>query len=314
MSDVSPIAPFLEKQGVLILDGGLATELENRGYDLNHPLWSARLLASHPEAIRDVHLAYLEAGANCIVSSGYQATIPGFMDAGMSQEKAESLLKLTVALACDAREEYMAAHSEEITLTPLVAAGIGPYGAYLADGSEYHGNYAISRRKLLDFHKRRWETYAGSAADLVACETIPSIEEAEVMLDLIHETPGTFAWISFSCKDGIHISDGTPIGECAALLKDSNQVVALGINCTAPKYIASLIEQIRKVAPSKPVVVYPNSGETYDAASRSWIGQTDSLDFGKAAYDWMQQGAGLIGGCCRTGPDHIRAIHKNLVG
>ncbi len=313
MSDISPVAPFLEKQGVLILDGGLATELENMGYDLNHPLWSARLLASHPEAIRAVHLAYLEAGADCIVSSGYQASIPGFMAAGMSKEKAKSLLQLTVTLACEARDEYMAAHKDQITLRPLVAAGIGPYGAYLANGAEYHGNYGISKQKLLDFHKPRWETFAGSAADLIACETIPSMEEAEVMLDLIRETPGAFAWISFSCKDDRHISDGTPLVECAKLLKDCNQVIAIGINCTPPRYIASLIEQIRKVASSIPVVVYPNSGETYDAASHSWTGQTDSLDFGKAACDWMLQGAGLIGGCCRTGPDHIRAIRKNLV-
>lgn len=313
MSDISPVAPFLEKQGVLILDGGLATELENMGYDLNHPLWSARLLTSHPEAIRAVHLAYLEAGADCIVSCGYQASIPGFMAAGMSKEKAESLLKLTVVLACEAREEYMAAHKNQITLRPLVAAGIGPYGAYLANGAEYHGNYGISKQKLLDFHKPRWEIFAGSAADLIACETIPSMEEAEVMLDLIHETSGTFAWFSFSCKDDRHISDGTPLVECAKLLKDCNQVIAIGINCTSPRYIASLIEQIRKVAPSIPVVVYPNSGENYDAASHSWTGQTDSLDFGKAACDWMYQGAGLIGGCCRTGPDHIRAIRKNLV-
>lgn len=253
MPDKSPIIPFLEKQGVLLLDGGLATELENMGYDLNHPLWSARLLDKQPEAIRAVHRAYLEAGADCIVAAGYQASIPGFMAAGMSREKAKSMLKLTVDLACEAREEYVAAHGNQITLKPLVAAGIGPYGAYLADGSEYHG------------------------------------------------------------KDGLHISDGTPLAECAALLKDCPQIVAIGVNCTPPKYITYLIEEIRKVAPARPVVVYPNSGETYDAASRSWTGETDPLDFGKAACDWKQRGAGLIGGCCRTGPDHIRAIRKKLV-
>ncbi|MFQ5628441.1 MAG: homocysteine S-methyltransferase [bacterium] len=313
-----PLAPFFEKQGVVILDGGLATELERRGHDLDHPLWSARvgLLLKRPEAIRRVHLAYLEAGADCIISASYQASLPGFQADGLPVKQARSLIKKTVALACEAREVFLENIQREskARLRPLVAASIGPYGAYLADGSEYLGNYGVSSEALRTFHLPRWQALAETEADLFACETIPSYQEAGVLLELMQETPEILAWISFSCRDGVHISDGTPIQECAALFGDISQVVAIGVNCTAPRFIASLIRQVRNGAPDKPVVVYPNSGETYDAARRVWTGISDPIDFAQAARDWRAKGASLVGGCCRTGPEHIRAIRQAVLG
>lgn len=312
-----PLEPFLQKQDAVILDGGLATELERRGHDLDHPLWSARvgLLLKRPEAIRQVHLSYLEAGADCITSAGYQASLPGFQAEGLPVKQAKSLLKRTVALACEARDEFMQDNKDEKNqrLRPLVAASIGPYGAYLADGSEYRGNYGVSSETLRAFHAPRWQALAETAADLFACETIPSYQEAKVLLELMQTTPDIPAWISFSCRDGENISDGTPVVECAALLKDLQQVVAIGANCTAPRFISSLIEQIKLGAPDMPVVVYPNSGEMYDAARRMWIGASDPIDFAQAARDWRAKGAALIGGCCRTGPEHIRAIRQAVL-
>ena len=315
MLKLSPIDPFIKKHGMLILDGGLATELEKMGFNLNTHLWSAHLLDSNPEAIYKVHLSYLEAGADCIISASYQASISGFMSKGYSENKAKSLLKRSVALANKACDKYVELSNNRGNkqTRPLVAASIGPYGAYLANGAEYRGNYNVSKSQLKSFHESRWEVLCSSSANLFACETIPSFEEAEVLLDILNQTPEIFAWISFSCRDNEHISDGSMIRDCAALFKDCDQVVAVGINCTAPKYISSLIEQVRLDSPSKPVVVYPNSGNIYDIEKRIWLGKSDPLNCGIAACDWFRSGARLIGGCCQMGPEHINAMRTTLL-
>ena len=314
-STKSPLAVFLEMQGFVLLDGGLATELEKRGHNLNTKLWSAGLLNSHPDEIRAVHRAYLEAGADCIISATYQATVPGFIAAGLSGKKAKSLIQKAVEIARDARDEYFAScrNRNRGKTRPLIAASIGPYGAYLADGSEFRGNYSISPQQLRSFHESRWEILADSGADLFACETIPSFAEALVLRDLLQATPHVFAWVSFSCIDGQRISDGTPIRECTALFEECEQVVAVGINCTAPKFIPSLITEARKGTPTKPVVVYPNLGETYDDTRRAWIGASESVNFAKAAIEWFQLGARLLGGCCRTTPNHIAEMRSSLL-
>ena len=181
----SPIEPFIEKYGMLLLDGGLATELEKQGFDLNSDLWSAQILLEDPEAIKKVHLSYLEAGANCVISASYQASIKGFMDFGLSEEEAIVLLKKSVALAIEARDEFMQGESSE--LLPLVAASVGPYGAVLADGAEYRGDYTVSKSELLEFHEQRWKILANSPSDLLAVETIPSFKEAEVIFELLQD-------------------------------------------------------------------------------------------------------------------------------
>jgi len=315
MSNTMPLTPFLKQQGFVILDGGLATELENRGHNLNNKLWSASILISHPEEIRDVHLSYLNAGADCITTASYQSTIPGLLEAGVPQQKARSLILKAVDMALEAREIFWENDKEDGTrIYPLVAASIGPYGAYLADGSEYHGNYGIQRAAQKAFHESRWEIIADSKADLFACETIPSYDEAVILLDLLKSTPDKYAWMSFSCKDEKHISDGTPIAECVDLFNGIDQVVAVGINCTAPKHISSLLSEIVNRGFIKPIVVYPNSGEIYNSSQKTWEGQPDILQFGTACIDWYKEGATLIGGCCRTGPEHIMAIRSSLTG
>ena len=314
MQQTASFDDFLARQGFLILDGGLATELEGSGQDLNHPLWSARLLIENPDAIRRVHRGYLDAGADCIITASYQASAAGLQAQGLSTKETESTIARSVTLACQARDEFVSDTDSEDTsrFHPLVAAGIGPYGAFLADGSEYRGDYGISEGDLRAFHERRWHILAESPADLFACETIPSLPEAKVLKSLLRETPHVRGWISFSCRDGKHICDGTRLAECAALFNEDEQVAAIGVNCTAPRYVASLIGQVRRGAPAKPIVVYPNSGETYDAETRAWTGVSDPSDFGEAAVDWFKRGASLIGGCCRTGPHHVRAMREAL--
>jgi len=314
MITIDSIRKRLEKQGHLILDGGFATQLEARGHNINTKLWSAQLLAVNPEAITDVHLSYLESGADIIITAGYQASIDGFCALGFSFEEAEALMLKAFTLADRSREHYLGMHPQRAadTTRPLIAGSIGPYGAYLADGSEYRGDYGVSDATLRSFHESRLEIFLQSPPDLLACETVPSFQEAQILTRLLEQNPGIVGWISFSCKDDTHISDGTPISECAALLKESKQIFAVGINCTAPQHVARLIHQVHAAAPEKEIVVYPNSGEEYHAATRSWSGISHPVDFGNAAQQWFAAGARLIGGCCRTGPEHINAIKTAL--
>ena len=308
-----PISPFLQQQGVLLLDGGLATELEARGCDLNDPLWSARMLLEEPDLIRQVHSDYLQAGADCIVGASYQATVQGFQERGLGAAEATRLLERSVELAVEARDAFWDEPANRTgRLRPLVGASVGPYGAYLADGSEYTGRYGLSAAALRAFHQSRWEILARSDADILACETIPSHEEARVLLALLRETPGAYAWFSFTCRDGEHLSDGTPLVEMLAALEDEPRIVAVGINCTSPKLAPDLIAVVSGVT-AKPIVAYPNSGETYDAVAKRWTGETGAADFGGWSEQWHALGAKLVGGCCRTGPGHIRAMRGQLV-
>jgi len=300
----------LLRDEVLLLDGGLATELETQGFDIAGDLWSAALLQSNPAAIVNAHRAYLDAGADCIISASYQASRPGFMSLGLSAAESDQLITSSVELACTARDEFLAANPQ-VKRSPLVAASIGPYGAALADGSEYTGSYDISAAELREFHASRLAILNRSDADILACETIPDFVEAQVLCELLRDV-ATPAWVAFSCRDDLRISDGTLLSEVVALFAEHPRVLATGINCTPPALITALIGEARKGAPEKAVVVYPNSGETYHAEDNSWSGTACDLDGGFPVSDWHDAGAKLIGGCCRTGPAHIEAIGTRL--
>lgn len=279
---------LLDRQGVVVLDGGLATELEAMGNDLSDELWSARLLRDDPDAIRAVHRAYVGAGADCVITASYQATL---------ERLPAELFRLSVALARDAGPS-------------LVAASVGPYGASRADGSEYTGAYDLDERGLRGQHAPRVRVLAEAGADVLACETIPSYPEARALASLLEGTPG---WFSFTCRDGERISDGTPIETCARHLDAVDDVVAIGVNCTPPRFVESLVHRIRAVT-AKPIVVYPNSGEHWDAVGRCWTGTRDPGEFAELALRWRDAGATILGGCCRTGPAHIRALRARLLG
>lgn len=311
---MSNLTALFHSAGPWVLDGGLASELERRGHDLSDALWSARLLLDDPQAIGQVHRDYLAAGADCITSAGYQATLPGLQARGLSAGQAAALIQRAVALAVEARDAFWADPTNRIgRARPLVAASIGPYGAWLADGSEYRGDYGLDRAALAAWHRPRWELVAATAADWLACETIPSFVEAQALADLLRETPQRCAWFSFTCRDAARISDGAPLAEAAAWLDEIAQIAAVGINCTHPDLIAPLIGVLRS-ATSKSIIVYPNAGESWDAARRCWVADSAaSIEaFAAQARIWRDAGAALIGGCCRTTPNHIRAIRAIL--
>lgn len=303
----NPFEPFLARQSVVLLDGGLATALETRGHDLSHPLWSARVLVDEPEEIAAVHETYLRAGADCIITSSYQATVQGFSRFGLSETESLEMLDRSVKLALDARDgTWPDGSPDNVRASPLVAASVGPYGAYLADGSEYTGHYDLDSVGLRAFHEQRFFRLTLSDADLLACETIPSLEEARVLMELLAES-GRWGWLSFSCKDGGHLNDGTPIEDAVDSLSDTVGLAAIGVNCTPPRFVAALIERIRSRT-ELPIVVYPNSGEAYDATAKSWTEGPDDAGWADGPTQWFRAGAQIIGGCCRVGPETIRQL------
>ena len=289
----------------IILDGGLATQCEAMGCDISGHLWSAKLLRTDPDAIYRAHTAYLRAGAQIIISASYQVSRPGFRRASLRDEDADEALAASIALARAARDDFA---KETPSRTPaLVAASVGPYGATLHDGSEYTGAYAINTAALRDFHRERLEILDRSGADLLACETIPSLDEARVLKELL-QTAETPAWVSFSCRDGRHISDGTPVDVAAALFRDHPNVFAVGVNCTAPNHVLDLVRRIHGAVPDMQIIAYPNSGESYEADDNSWHGEALDASFPAQARAWHAAGASIIGGCCRVGPAEIAKL------
>ncbi len=314
----SPLHTLLAERGVVVLDGGLATELERRGADLNDPLWSARLLIERPELIRQLHLDYFCAGADVATTASYQASFEGFARRGLGSEAAAELMRLSVQLAVEARDAFWADPANRVgRARPLVAASIGPYGAMLADGSEYRGDYRVSEAELVAFHRPRMQVLADAGADLLAFETIPCLDEARALARLLPEFPKVSAWLAFSCRDGEHNRVGERLADCIAQLDAFEQIVAIGVNCTAPEHITSLIDQMRGQT-AKPMLVYPNSGEQYDAVQKRWHGCATSKhfaehfaeQFAESAAEWHRHGARLVGGCCRTGPRDIAALRR----
>ncbi|KAK6931500.1 Homocysteine-binding domain [Dillenia turbinata] len=305
--------------GCAVVDGGFATQLERHGACINDPLWSALCLIKDPDLIKKVHLEYLEAGADVLVSSSYQATIPGFLSRGLSMGEAEELLMKSVKLAVEARDEFWDIKKDmqgHIYNRALVAASIGSYGAYLADGSEYSGCYGpnVGLEKLKDFHRHRLQLLVEAGPDLLAFETIPNKLEAQACVELLEEEKVEIpSWICFSTVDGENCPSGESFKECLDIINKSNRVNVVGINCAPPQFMESLICKFKELT-EKLIIVYPNSGEVWDGRAKRWL---PSKSFGDDKFEliatrWRDLGAKLIGGCCRTTPSTIQAMSKVL--
>ena len=306
----NPLAALLAGGLVVVIDGGLATELEAEGHDLRDRLWSARLLADEPEAIVGAHLAYFRAGARVAITASYQATFEGFAARGLDHDAAAALLRRSVDLAAEARARYRIERASADPGPLLVAASVGPYGAHLADGAEYRGRYGLDRRALRDFHRDRLRVLWSAGPDILACETIPDIVEVRALADLVDEAAAP-AWLTLSCADGGHLRDGTPVEEAAAVAATTPGFVAVGVNCTAPEHVEELVTRIAATT-AKPIVVYPNSGEGWDTGAGRWLPATGPDVDAASARRWVAAGARLVGGCCRVGPGRIRELAAAL--
>jgi homocysteine S-methyltransferase len=286
-------------EGPVLIDGGLATTLELLGHDISGDLWSARLLVDDPGAIIEAHSAFFAAGSEVATTASYQATFDGFAAHGIDRQETADLMRRSVALAREA--------SAQVTGRPTwVAASIGPYGAMLADGSEYHGRYGLSVAQLRDFHRPRIEVLAAAGADLLAFETLPCAAEVEAVLSEIDET-GLECWVSLSI-DGSRTRAGEPLEDVLAMATDISGVLAVGINCSTPSDATAAVGSAARTG--KPVVIYPNSGEGWDAVTRSWVAADFEPHF--PVERWVAEGARLVGGCCRVTPADISAMAVQL--
>jgi homocysteine S-methyltransferase len=289
---------------IYVLDGGMASELEYLGADINGPLWSAHVLEDSPERIVAVHRAYIEAGADIIETASYQVSRMGYAEVGLDHASADAALLHSVALA---REAASAFPRKPV----LIAASLGPYGAALHNGAEYHGNYTCTFADLVEFHRQRIQVLAAAppsqSPDLLAFETLPSLAEAEAIGQALAPHPELAAWFAFTCSDEQHVAHGELLRQCAAGVAAFPQTLAVGVNCTYPSLIPVLIAELR-AASDKPIVVYPNSGEGWDTQSRCWTGNSDPETYRIKATEWLAAGAQIIGGCCRTRPVHIRQV------
>ena len=310
MKDNNPIKPILEQKKHMIIDGALASELQRRGCDLNDSLWSAKVLIEQPELIQQVHYDYFKASADCAITASYQATPMGFAQKGIELEESIKLIKTSVKLAQQAKMQYLNDIKEDKAL--LIAGSVGPYGAYLANGSEYTGDYQLSESEFIAFHKDRVTALIDAGVDILACETMPSFLEIKALVKLIQQFPMVNCWFSLTLKDQQHISDGTPLTEVIEYLNGIEQIVSVGINCIALEKVTPALGVLSKLT-SKPLIVYPNSGEQYDPTTKQWHkNHHHNCTFANQLDTWIKLGAKLIGGCCQTTPEDIVEIHQLL--
>lgn len=301
----NPFAHWLDSGDPVLLDGGLGTELERRGHTPLGKLWSAALVRTNPTAIREVHREYMDAGAKIITTATFQAALPTLRSTGLHRAEAEDFLRDAVALATRERDRFVHRHAGHYR--PLVAASVGPYGAALCNGAEYTGAYDISDKQLISFHVERLRILAETDADILACETIPSMREARVLLQLVQALPHRWAWLSLMCRDATHLADGSSLSEVLKLSQEVPNLCAIGINCVAPTIAQRTIETLQRYA-TAPILVYPNASSDWDKPARQPAKEADPDAFALDATKWMKAGAQIIGGCCRTTPAHIRAL------
>ena len=297
--------------GPVVLDGAMGTELDSRGVDTRHALWSARALLEDPDVVAAVHSDYLAAGARILTTNSYQASAPTFRAAGLSRDHARRALEASVRIARTCAERFEATRPASRI---LVAGGIGPFGAHLADGSEYTGDYSIAHTDNPVFeqvHRSRLEVLAGQGLGLFALETMPRLDEARAVIALMNElAPGCQCWVSFQLRsDGEHLADGTPLERAAAWAEVEPAVVAVGLNCVAPAVVAPALAVLR-ASTGKPLVAYPNSGDGYDPVAKTWTSAPPAERFTALAEQWLDGGARLIGGCCRTTPADTAALAR----
>jgi len=290
----------LLREPFTLIDGGLSTVLEEMGEQPAGLLWTAAVLIDRPEVITAAHRRYVDAGAHVIITSSYQASVPGFVAAGLSAPEARRLLASTTAVARAAQPS-------------VVACSVGPFGAYLGDGSEYNGRYSATWAEVRAFHRARLEVLVDTAPDVFAIETIPSRAEAEIVVEELRELTDAPAWLTFTCADGVHTCSGDVFPDAIAAVAPT--LSAVGVNCTAPGLVQTLLTS---VSTDLPLVVYPNHGATWDGDHKCWSGAPGGVELPGLVPSWLAAGARLIGGCCGVGSAGIAALaalrRSNLFG
>lgn len=289
----------------LVIDGSMSTSLERLGCDTDNELWTAAALLNQPELVYQVHKEYFEAGARLAITDTYQANLAALkQNAGLDEQAARAVIQKAVTLAKQARNDY----EKKTGIHNYVAGSLGPYGAYLADGSEYRGDYELTEAEYQEFYRPRIEEITKVGVDCLALETQPKLSEVKAVLDLLKaEYPDQKVYVTFTLKDAATISDGTPLKQAAQTVNEYDQVIGMGINCIPPRLVTPAIKNL-KAATDLPIVVYPNSGAIYDPKTKTWSKPAKEDDFGNLTKEWLAAGATIIGGCCTTTPQDIQKI------
>ena len=287
------------QQDIVILDGGFGTTVEQFGYDVKHELWSSNLLQSNPEAVYKVHKAFVDSGAEIILTNTYQASVQSFLNIGITKDEARTYLEKAVELATRAADDKA-----------IVAGSLGPYGAMLGNGSEYTGDYKETEEDYIKYHKERLDILLEAGVNVFAFETIPNIEEIKAVKTLLRDYPDIEVWVSVTLKDHDHLSDGTPREAVMEVVNEIGNVLAFGVNCTSVKIIDAAVDKLIALS-AKPLILYPNSGRQYDAVHKVWIDQEDA-SLVEAAPRWKEKGVKIIGGCCQVGPGEISELVSEL--
>ena len=288
----------------VVLDGAMSTPLERLGADTNNDLWTAKALIDNEELVYEVHKMYFEAGADLIITDTYQANVQAFEKVGYSEKEARNLIKKAVKIAQKARDDY----KNKTGKHNYIAGTIGPYGAYLANGSEYRGDYELSTKEYQQFHLPRIEELATTGVDILAIETQPKLDEVLAILELLKEKyPQQKVYVSYTLSDDDTISDGTPLPRAIHALEDYSQVIAVGINCVKLELVEPALKNMKEIT-DKHLIVYPNSSAVYDPKSKTWSQPKTSATFEELIPNWYEAGARIIGGCCTTGPKEIKAV------
>ncbi|MDU7057487.1 homocysteine S-methyltransferase [Ligilactobacillus salivarius] len=288
----------------VVLDGAMSTPLERLGADTNNDLWTAKALIDNEELVYEVHKMYFEAGADLIITDTYQANVQAFEKVGYSEKEARNLIKKAVKIAQKARDDY----ENKTGKHNYIAGTIGPYGAYLANGSEYRGDYELSVEEYQQFHLPRIEELVNAEVDILAIETQPKLDEVLAILELLKEKyPQQKVYVSYTLSDDDTISDGTPLPRAIHALEDYSQVIAVGINCVKLELVEPALKNMKEIT-DKHLIVYPNSSAVYDPKSKTWSQPKTSATFEELIPNWYEAGARIIGGCCTTGPKEIKAV------
>ena len=288
----------------VVLDGAMSTPLERLGADTNNDLWTAKALIDNEELVYEVHKMYFEAGADLIITDTYQANVQAFEKVGYSEKEARNLIKKAVKIAQKARDDY----ENRTGKHNYIAGTIGPYGAYLANGSEYRGDYELSAEEYQQFHLPRIEELVNAGVDILAIETQPKLDEVLAILELLKKKyPQQKVYVSYTLSDDDTISDGTPLPRAIHALEDYSQVIAVGINCVKLELVEPALKNMKEIT-DKHLIVYPNSSAVYDPKSKTWAQPKTSATFEELIPNWYEAGARIIGGCCTTGPKEIKTV------
>lgn len=288
----------------LVLDGAMSTALEKQGIDTNTDLWTAVALEKDLNKVYRVHMNYFKAGAQMTITDTYQANVQAFEKDGYSEDQAQKMIADAVKIAKKARDDF----EKQTGIHNYVAASVGSYGAYLAEGDEFRGDYDLTKKQCLDFHLPRLKVLLENKPDFLAIETQPKLDEVVVLLDWLKENaPKMPVYVSFTLHDTTKISDGTPLKKVMEKLNEYDQVFAVGANCFKPFFATAAIDKMREFT-KKTIIIYPNLGGVYDEFERKWIPFNAKFDFGKLSKEWYEHGARIIGGCCSTGVKEITQI------